>query len=257
MNAIYSYKPVVDINGNYVHYKPLDTNFFKLAKKSVESVNKFYKTTFYTDNQTHELFKKNHVIFDEVVILDKLENNKLMNYALPKIYAVLEQEQPFIMFDFDTIITEELKSDYDITYAYYEVDLTRKFNPLNLKWLIESYVTPFQNKISEYYDLNFVNGVDWRKYPNFSALMVKNVFYVKQFYMDLFERVPLNVIETTPPTLIEQFILHQHVIMNGLTYGTFLRNSTKLKKIKKEKMYHLNINEVEIDSVINIIEGFK
>jgi hypothetical protein len=256
MNAIYSYKPVVDINGNYSHYKPLDPNFFKLAKKSVESVSKFYKTTFYTDNQTHELFKKNHVFFDEVVILDALENKKLMNYALPKIYAMLEQEQPFIMFDFDTIISEELTCDYDITYAYYEVDLTENFNPSNIKWIMEAYLTPFQNKISGYYDLNFVNSMDWRRYPNFSVLMVKDVFYIKQFYLDLFERVPLNVIETTSATLIEQFIFHQFVMLNGLTYGTFLKSYTDVKKIKKEKIYHLNINEVEIDSVINIIEGF-
>ncbi len=45
-------------------------------------------------------------------------------------------------------------------------------------------------------------------------------------------------------------------MLNGLTYGTFLKSYTDVKKIKKEKIYHLNINEVEIDSVINIIEGF-
>jgi hypothetical protein len=256
MNAVYCFKPVVNQLGEYIHFKPLNNDFFKLAKKSVQSVNKYYNTIFYTDKNTSELFKKNNIHFDKIVILDTLENNQFMNYSLPKIHSMIIQDDPYIMFDFDTIIGEKLESDYDITYAYYEVDLTQPFNHQELMWIQSSYINPFYNNISKYYDFNFNNNVDWRRYPNFSTLMVKDVNIVKNTYNYLLENVPIDVIETTPPTLIEQFILHQNVIMNNITYGTFIKKETNIMDITKEKIYHLNINKINIDEVINIINNF-
>lgn len=255
MNAIYSFKPAISELGEYVHYKPINDNFFELARLSISSVSKFYKTFLYTDSKTAKLFEEHGLVFDNVVILNSIENTRIQNYALPKIYAMLEQKEPFVMFDFDTVIGEKLESDMDITYAYYEVDLTETFDPNILSYVQDSYVKPFHDKFINYYDTLFVDNFDWRRYPNFCALMVNNVDLIKECYWDLLKRVPIDIIENTPPTLSEQFLLHQHVISKKKSYGTFIDHATHTHIFKKQKLYHISINDENYHDFIETIQN--
>jgi hypothetical protein len=254
MRAIYCYKQIKNHHGIHNHYKPLNDEFFKLAKKSIESVSKYYKTIFYTDTESYDLFTKRGLKFDEVVILDILEHSKIQSYGLPKIYTMMNQYEPYILLDFDTIITSKLESEYEITYAYYEMDFTKHFRSSNVRWILESYIEPFNNVLIKYYEKDFVNNFDWRRYPNTSTLMVKIPKFVRDSYNDLLNRVPLDVIESVPPTLHEQFLLQQYVINNSITYGTFLDGYTDINNIKKEKIYHINTNEINCDNIFKIID---
>jgi hypothetical protein len=262
MNAIYCYKPVMvtteDGDKKHIHYKPLNDDFYRLAKLSIKSVSKHYKTILYSDVDTANMFGEKGLIFDKVVILESLQNFKQHNYALPKIYTMIEQTEPYIMFDFDTIITEKLESTKSITYAYYEVDLTKKFNIGNFYWVENGYMKDFRNTLKQYYDSDFVSEMDWRRYPNFSTLMVKNPNIVKDCYNDMLKRVPLEVLDKLQPTLIEQFMLHQHVLHYGIDYGVFIKGSledyNKLKfNFNSKKILHISINEENFNEIFNIL----
>ena len=256
MRAVFCYKPVAGLKGDYIHYKPLSESFFKLARLSVKTISQYYKTYFYTDFDTANLFKENGLSFNEVIILNELENNTFRNYAIPKMYTMVSQEQPFIMFDFDTILDEKLDERSDIVYAYYEADFTSYFNPHTFDYIKESYIEPFNNILSKYYDEGFVKGIDWRRYPNFSAIMINDVLIPKMCYGDLMNKVPLEVIESLPPTLIEQFLLHQYVLNHGKTYSTYLESFTDMDKLEKKSMYHISINHDDFEKIYDKVEKF-
>ena len=61
MVAIYSFKK---FDG---HYKPINDDFLRLAKLSVKSAKKYYKTRFYSDQESFDFFTENGIIFDEFV----------------------------------------------------------------------------------------------------------------------------------------------------------------------------------------------
>ena len=255
MRAVFCYKPVKNYKGENIHYKPLNDSFFKLARLSVQTISRYYKTYFYTDFDTAKLFRENGLLFDEVIILNKLQDNNIINYALPKIYTMLSQDLPFIMFDFDTVLNEKLVGDCDVTYAYYEADYTTWFNPKSFNYFNESYIKPFNETLSKYYDDWFVNGIDWRRYPNFSAVMINDVMLPKICYGDLLSKVPIHIIESMPATLIEQFLLHQYVLTHGKSYCTFLENPD-VDIIEKKSMYHISINHNDFEKIYNRVEKF-
>ena len=88
MRAVFCYKPVKNYKGKNIHYKPLNDSFFKLARLSVQTISRYYKTYFYTDFDTAKLFRENGLLFDEVIILNKLKMQctsacllKFLNYS--------------------------------------------------------------------------------------------------------------------------------------------------------------------------------
>lgn len=253
MNALYCYKPILNVwSGEHIHYKPLNDNFWELARLSVKSSKKYYRTVFYTDEITAKQFNEHDIVFDEVIIHDKLKDYNGLNYSLPKIYAMMDQKDPYISLDFDSVLTMKPNLIQPITFGFYDADFTKPFSLNELDWVRSSYMDPYTNNISKYYDIDFNRDVDWRKYPNFSFLGVKEPDLVRKCYEDFLSRVPLEVINETPPTTTEQFILYQYLLFNGIWCDS-LMDVYQANMVITEDNYnkvpyhHVNIN-------MNIIE---
>ena len=100
MKAIFTFKK---IDG---HYKPRDERFVQMAKLSVLSASRFYKTKLYTDTYGKYFFESRGIKFDEVEILESIDKYKGGLEVIPKIYTLLEQTEPYIHINLETIIFE-------------------------------------------------------------------------------------------------------------------------------------------------------
>ena len=98
MKVIYAFKQFSK------HYKPFDDTFFELARLSVELSKKYYTTEFYCDSESKILFEANGVFFDKVIVSDKIESYSGSLTSMAKVYAMIEQTEPYIIVDFDTLI---------------------------------------------------------------------------------------------------------------------------------------------------------
>jgi hypothetical protein len=255
MEAIYSFKKIFN------HFKPTNENFYRLAKISISLAKRYYKTKLYCDTQTFIEFKKNGLVFDEVVILKELEEYNGKLYCIPKINAMLNQTEPYVMLDFDSLIMEKLESTHTITYGYYEVDLINNIsNNAHMSWINEGYLEPF-SKIKDLYTQHELNMFDWRQFPNTSLIMVKNPYLVRTIFNKIFSRIEMPIVEETTTTLIEQFLLHQHVRMFGTDYGVFtdgpIDSTNNLMETMHTKKYlHLDINEDGFEDTLDMLEEF-
>lgn len=253
MEAIYSFKQIFN------HYKPVNEKFYRLAKLSIALAKRYYKTKLYCDTQTFINFKKNGLVFDEIVILEELEKYDGKLYCIPKINAMLNQTEPYVMLDFDSLIMEKLESTHTITYGYYEVDLiNKKSNDSDISWIISGYLEPF-SKVKDLFEREDLNRFDWRQFPNTSLLMVKNPLLVKSIFNKIFNKIEKSVVEQTTTTLIEQFLLHQYVQMSGVDYGVFVdapvsSNENLIEKMHTKKYLHLDINEDGFDKSLDMLE---
>jgi hypothetical protein len=255
MEAIYSFKRIFN------HYKPLSENFYRLAKISISLAKRYYNTKLYCDTEAFIDFKKNGLIFDEVVILKELDEYNGNLYCIPKINAMLNQTEPYVMLDFDSLIMEKLESTHTITYGYYEVDLINyPSNNAHMSWINEGYLEPFQ-KIKDLYTQHELNRFDWRQFPNTSLLMVKNPGLVRTIFNEMFTKIEPSLVEETTTTLIEQFLLHQYVRMSRADYGVFtdspIETVDNLAELMHTKKYlHLNINEDGFDKALDMLEDY-
>lgn len=261
MNAIYAYKEFSN------HYKPLNDDFYELSKLSIISAKKYYKTVLYCDSVTNKKFIENGLLFDEVIILDKIENYGGNLYCIPKIMAMMEQKEPYIMLDFDSIILEPITSNHTITYGHYEVNLMNNSNDDVINWYHESYIKPFREHLKNYFNNDELNFFDWIKTPNFSLLIVNNPYIVNHIYRTIIDRIPLNVMEKCTATLIEQFLCHQFLNILKVDYGVLINEMYLLdfdfnnkefntKHFLFKKYVHININDVKIKEIIKLLGDY-
>jgi hypothetical protein len=258
MNAIYAYKEFPN------HYKPLNDDFYELAKLSIISAKRFYKTVLYCDEETNRKFIENKLFFDEVVILKKIEDYSGRLYCIPKIFAMLEQNEPYIMLDFDSVIMEPITSNHSIAYGYYEVNLLNTSNDDVIDWYYQSYVMPFRLYIKEYFTGRELSLFDWSKVPNFSLMLINNPHTIKHIFDTIIERIPLHVMEKCTPTLIEQFLCYQFLTILNVDNGPlinqmYLEDLEKVKFIDQNFLYkkytHININDSNIKEILELLRN--
>jgi hypothetical protein len=258
MNAIYAFKEFPN------HYKPLCDNFYELAKLSIISAKKYYKTVLYCDNETNQKFNDNGLFFDEVIILDKIENYDGRLYCTPKIFAMLEQDEPYVMLDFDSVIIEPITSNHSISYGYFEVDLINNCDDDIIEWYYHSYITPFRENLKQYFTKKEMLLFDWNRVPNFSLMLINNPHIIKHIFNSIINRIPLEVMERCTPTLVEQFLCFQFLtilsIDNGplinQMYGWDLDNVEHIEQNFLFKKYtHVNINDPNISEILTLLSN--
>ncbi len=211
MKAIFTFKK---IDG---HYKPRDERFVQMAKLSVLSVSRFYKTKLYTDTYGKYFFESRGIKFDEVEILESIDKYKGTLEVMPKIYTLLEQTEPYVHINLETIIFEKIYSPHTITCSYWDLDLNN--NP----------------KLDQFESMMYHYQAPWRKYaddlfeelepkfcrvPNTSFLMVKNPKAITEIYKTIlskFEPHTLDVCDT--PQLFENFLPYQFILKNKIDFG--------------------------------------
>lgn len=258
MIAIYSYKKCVN------HYKPLNDDFMRLARLSVKSAKKYYKTRFYCDQESYDLFSENGILFDEVVFMGDFVDKYPNQFSISKIHAMMYETEPYIMLDFDVVLFERLEPKNTVTYGHPEVQITHDYVGLDtLLYTYDFYIKPFNTYIRKYYTDNEILEMDWITYPSFCVIMVKNPLLVSEIYVEIFNKLSLEDIESIPPTLLEQFLCHQGLVKNKADFG-FLSNEhyingddvefNMLNMISK-KYAHLNINNKKINDELIYLES--
>lgn len=251
MIAVYSFKKLSKF------YKPINQDFIRLAKLSVESVSRFYKTKLYCDAESVELFSNNDIHFDEVVIINEFIDKYTIHTSIAKIYAMMVETEPYITFDFDVVLFEKLPTTHTIMYSHPEVVIDNTSRLEELLWVSDKYLNPFNSYVKEYYkDRSYFN---WTTYPCFCIVSVNNPLLISSIYKDIFNTLPTDVIEIIPPMLSEQFLCHQYILKNKTDFGFIGKNISinsdfTLLDLISKKYLHININNPISKSIIKQLE---
>lgn len=167
MRVIYTYKKLD-------HFKPIDDNFFKMCELSVLSAKKHYKTILYCDTAGKEVLAS--IPFDEVIVLDSLNDYSGMWYTVPKMITMSSQTEPFIHIDLDVVIFNSFDTNCDIAIGFPEFD-KNLYDNIDENFIDVYYRNPMQ-KIFKF-DLN---DFDFSVIPNTSVVIGKNPSAVREIY---------------------------------------------------------------------------
>jgi len=259
MKVIYAYKFF-----GKEHYKPHDKTFYQIAKLSVDITKKFYSTKLYCDRKSLEMFTHYRIEFDEVEISDDIENYEGPITSMPKIMAMIEQTEPYIMLDLDCIITQQLPNVSTIQYAYPETHQILLHSYMDddltdyLEYMNKYYKTPYE-KFKDRFNDWFV--VDPYTSPNNCLVMVNNPIMVREFYKDILNKFLPEEFYEMGSMFLEQFLLY-HYIKNydvDVSYLNSAFNNTKFvsldSRITTYKFLHfLNYNyDDDIDAKIEYL----
>lgn len=255
MIAIFAFTIIPD------HYKPLNEDFIRLARLSVKSAKKFYKTKIYCDAKSLMFFSEHGIFFDQVVKIDSFVDDYPDHYSISKIYAMMNETEPYILLDFDTVLFEKIESTHTITYGQPETDLSRKhINADAISFVYDFYVKPFDNHIKKYYNQYELGQFNWTLYPCFCLVMVKNPIIMQDIFKIIFNLISKEDIARITPSLLEQFLSHQYVIKHGVDFGFVTHDQyfnpgdfNSLELISK-KYAHLHINDKMIKDELNYLE---
>lgn len=257
MIAVFAFKFIHD------HYKPLNDNFIRLAKLSVLSAKKFYKTKIYCDEDSFQFFTKNEIFFDEVIIIKEFINDYPNHYSIAKIYAMLMETQAYILMDFDVVLLKKINLEKkQIIYAHPEINLNQEYLDLNaITYTYSSYVKPFIDYIKKYFNSEELSIMNWSIYPCFCIVIVRNPEIMSSIFKQIFKLIDKSDINKITPTLLEQFLSHQYIIKQNIDFG-FLNeinpddNGVFFDKLKllANKYVHLDINKPLINDKLNCLE---
>lgn len=257
MVAVYAYTQRLK------HYKPLNDDFVRLAKLSVKSTKKHYKTKLYCDEQSLEFFNENDIFFDEVVMVNGLVDDYPTIFSFSKIFAMLHETEPYILLDFDVVLFEKLTPIHTITYGHPEVQINHRYIGLDtLLYTYDRYLKPFNDHIRKYFNDYDFSRIDWLMYPSFCLVMVQNPKLISEIYNDILNQIPKEDITNITSELFEQFLCHQKIVKHNVDYGFLsadhynVNDNSELVLIDllSKKYVHLNINSKKIKDEITYLE---
>jgi len=249
MNVIYSFKTL-----KQKHYKPFDSTFFKIAKLSVDIAKKNYHTIFYGDSASIKLFETHGVVFDEVVYSKSIENYKGDLIGMIKIIAMLEQTEPYIISDFDSIIFKKLIQRHTIDFAYPELHNIEnsdgwKLNTQN--YLYEYYKKPWEKYGNRFLDYNGVPTKIPQHISNHSLVMVSHPMLVSEIYREILSKLSLNEQNQCHSMFIEQFLLTYYLYKLNVDYGYISASNPandiiSFKMLRHDFVHLINFNTDEL-----------
>ena len=225
-DAIYTFKRLK-------HYKPFDDSFFELAKLSIESAKKFYNTILYTDTFSKDFLLSNGLHFDEVIVLEELENLVTTNYGLPKMVAMISRTEPYVHLDFDTILINKPHSIQQVAFAFPEIELLYKVKPLALNSLVNGYLKSY-NLIESNLTAEQKRILYWDKVPSNCVLLVNDPQLVRDIFTKAIDEWYKGNEGTISPSVLEQQIL--------LSY---------LREYKAEYQFLLEMNKFDTSEYLN------
>lgn len=263
MKAIFSFKKL-----KTDHYKPIDDNFFKLAKLSVELAKKYYHTEFYGDDESYKLFEEKGIQFDSVVILDSIQNynGDITSYA--KLMAMIEQTEPYMCLDFDTLLFEKIETKSTISFGYPEIVDYSLHNILlkddfieYVKYVNQYYkrhLIKYKNKLSD------LSNVYLDTIPNYSLFIVKNPILVTNILKDIFERFEESELEEMGAMFIEQYLIYCYlknlnVDCNYIYTNTITDIDNKLNTFSNKFHHYIDYHQDELfnDKIKVISESYN
>lgn len=250
--AIYSYKLIEN------YWKGQSDEFFKLAALSVKLAKRHYRNVaFYTDRKTERKFKEYGIEFDEVIYLDSFKNVNEHTYGLSKIYAMMEQVEPYVILDFDTLLFENIQTSHTITYGYKEGE------PENIggtRYINRYYLQPYE-ELKDKIDIQ----LDWLIFPNNSFVAVKNPFLVKRIYEKILDIVkphldnPKNTVQFWEQCLLYNYLAYYKTDIGFLyEYAPFPEHTSEydVNLALAKKMIHMDFyfRQPKSDKLVDEIE---
>lgn len=258
MKVIYSFKKL-----KTEHYKPLNTNFFKLAKLSVELAKKYYKVEFYGDSDSFKLFDERGIEFDKVILLDSILEYDGDITSMSKLLAMVEQSEPYMCLDFDTLLLQKIPETHSITYGYPEITKIHLHNILTeesqddyLKYIDKYYknsLEKYKNKLP-----NFVNP-SCSEIPNYSLFMVNHPTLIKEILNDIFTRFTKDELEEMGAMFIEQLLIYLYLLeldidINFLYKNNLMVDADLINTIKYKFIHYIRYHEDnKFEEKINMI----
>ena len=233
MNVIYSFKTLKQI-----HYKPFDSTFFKLAKLSVDLAKKNYHTVFYGDIESIKLFESHNISFDKVVHCESIENYEGDLMGMVKILAMMEQTDPYIISDFDSVILKKLIQKHTIDFAYPElhnIESSDGWRYNKKDYLYDFYKRPW-DLFGNRFDLNYSKIP--RHISNHSVVMVSHPILVTEIYRDILSKLTLNEQNQCHSMFIEQFLLTYYLDKLNVDYGYMYNSNPSIDVISFEMLKH-------------------
>ena len=210
MKAIYAFKTFKE----YEHYKPHDRTFYQIARLSVGITSKFYQTKLYCDRKSLEMFDYYGVKFDEVQILDEIENYEGTITAMPKVIAMMEQTEPYILVDMDCILLQKIPNVSTIQFGYPETHqiFLHSYLDDNLDNYVEYLNKYYKKPWNKYRDrFNDWFEVDPESSPNNCVVVVNSPYMVREIYKDILSKFTDEELEDVGPMFIEQFLFHLYL----------------------------------------------
>lgn len=236
MKVIYAFK---DYNG--YHYKPIDDRFFELARTSVQLASLPYKTEFYCDEKSKKLFEDQNINFDNVIVLDSIQNYNGPITSMSKILAMMEQEEPYMMLDFDTLLFQPIQRTHTIQYAYGEMTNLHYNDMMNydmseyLKHLNDYYKVHYHEYKDRFpHDFKLSDSVS----PNHSVVLVENPILVREIYQEVFTIFTKDELDSFSPMFLEQFLLFHYIHNLGVDYK-FIQSDPFVNFSPNEHSIHL------------------
>jgi len=251
MKVIFSFKHLEN-----KHYKPLDDKFFNLAKLSVELAKRLYQVEFFGDRKSYESFDKKGITFDRVTISDKLEKIPYEMSSISKIYAMMEQTEPYILADFDTLLFQKLPNKHTVTFGYPETPgvsfkmLMQEDTSSYINYIHKFYKNPFK-RFSEHLPSNFSFNLD--SSPNNCLVMVNAPIIISNVFEDIFKRIDLKELRLVGPMFTEQFLLYYYLDNLGIDTGYFQEHFINKDKFSLDIFQHkfLHLMNYHIDENID------
>lgn len=261
VNAIYSYK-ILD-----KFWKERGELFFKLAEISVAQSKKFYNTVLYSDTNTKLIFDEEGILFDKYVTSDELfkEVNE-HTYGLSKLFAMIDQKQPYVTLDLDTVIFEEINTNAAVTYGYKEINLAAK-TPFTTKMLHIDYVKEYYWEYHSFFEPRVSDReleFDWTCFPSNSLIYVNNPDIVRETILDMLKLVNKDYRKMTVQ-YYEQFLVYNLLKSYGTTIKFIydfapnpdIKQGITYKSLIKNKFLHLDAyyRDIGFQKAIDILHS--
>jgi hypothetical protein len=211
MRIVYSYYP-----SKYGEIKEIEKilNYskisFNLSKKICDNV------ILYTNSKFKKLVEDYGIEYTEIntEIFDNYSGS-LDNYAVPKILTYIDQKEPFIHLDYDTMLFKIPNMSTDVFFGYFDYDLSN-FKKLKDFENLSSYYLEDYRSISNKIPHEITNEFELNHTPNFSLFGVNSPKTVSDTFrkiLDLYmenEEIFNNMRHS--PSQIEQFLFIPYLL---------------------------------------------
>lgn len=254
--AIYSY---IFLNNFWKGHPDV---FFDLAKLSVNLAKKHYDDVILYTNRDSEIIFQNHgITFDKIEYISDFDDITEYSYGLSKIKAMIDQTDPYVILDLDTLVFERINTTHTVSYGYTETKLkdVSDFNYIN-----EYYITPYNN-IHERIDVN----LRWDTFPNNSFVDINNPIIVNRAYekiLDIIDGIDFTTDNELTVQFYEQFLLFNLLnnwdvdvgfLYSHNTFSSFDFNDGDIDYLISKKFIHIDSYHKDTEKLKGLIDKIK
>ena len=230
--------------------------FYNYADLAVKSASKYYKTYLYTDKKGKQLFEHYGIKFTDVIVLDEIEKYQGNLICMPKIFAMMAQNEPYIHLDFDTYTTGRHNLNTSVGFAYPEIDLkSPSVSSETIEYANSQYVQVYNEFFKGRFEEKFEITWDWSVVPNFSTFIVNKPSIVKMIYSKILSETENYLYSKDTPsrlaTFVEQFLFGKYLEYYNIDHSFCYK--IRPITITKNEVY-INGNKIFLDKPEEIIE---